>query len=194
MLVLFLNKILKPLRDLAQVFKILSLCADKIEKQPCFVEPASDLIKLCGLPFLKKKVSDEITYTEDTANSLALLGELMKVRSSKLRIQICKCIVDFYHAQPPKKHIPGYQQVSSSYKIKMAEVGGLAKAMIQSVHLLEIQLIEKLWVLKVLQHLSTSVLDLQRSVYCHVLEKPHWSSRMLSKYCAIEIKCAVTDG
>lgn len=50
----------------------------------------------------------------------------------------------------------GYQQVSSSYKIKMAEVGGLAKAMIQSVHLLEIQLIEKLWVLKVLQHLSTS--------------------------------------
>lgn len=145
-----------PLRDLAQVFKILGLCADKIEKQPCFVDPASDLIKLCGLPFLKKKVSDEITYTEDTANSLALLGELMKVPSSKLRIQICKCIIDFYHAEPPKKHIPGYQQVSSSYKIKMAEAGGLAKAMVQSVHLLENQLVEKLWVLKVLQHLSTS--------------------------------------
>uniref|UniRef100_A0A8C2QPV8 Cilia and flagella associated protein 69 n=1 Tax=Cricetulus griseus TaxID=10029 RepID=A0A8C2QPV8_CRIGR len=161
-----------PLRDLAQVFKILSLCADKIEKQPCFVEPASDLIKLCGLPFLKKKVSDEITYTEDTANSLALLGELMKVRSSKLRIQICKCIVDFYHAQPPKKHIPGYQQVSSSYKIKMAEVGGLAKAMIQSVHLLEIQLIEKLWVLKVLQHLSTSEAN------CTLMVKSQAASRI----------------
>ncbi|KAM7316097.1 hypothetical protein ACRRTK_024777 [Alexandromys fortis] len=145
-----------PLRDLAQVFKILGLCAEKIEKQPCFVEPASDLIKLCGLPFLKKKVSDEITYTEDTANSLALLGELMKIPSSKLRIQICKCIVDFYHAEPPKKHIPGYQQVSSSYKVKMAEVGGLAKAMVQSVLLIENQLVEKLWVLKVLQHLSTS--------------------------------------
>lgn len=50
----------------------------------------------------------------------------------------------------------GYQQVSSSYKIKMAEVGGLAKAMVQSVLLLENQLVEKLWVLKVLQHLSTS--------------------------------------
>lgn len=37
-----------PLRDLAQIFKILSLCAEKIEKQPCFVEPASDIIKLCG--------------------------------------------------------------------------------------------------------------------------------------------------
>nr|KAF6418073.1 cilia and flagella associated protein 69 [Rousettus aegyptiacus] len=108
------------------------------------------------LPFLKKKVSDEITYAEDTANSIALLGDLMKVPSSELRIQICKCIVDFYHAEPPKKHIPGYQQASSSYKIQMAEVGGLAKTMVQSLTLLDNQLVEKLWVLKALQHLSTS--------------------------------------
>ncbi|XP_058441013.1 metalloreductase STEAP2 isoform X5 [Marmota monax] len=144
-----------PLRDLAQIFKILNLCAGKIENQPQFIEPACDILKLCGLPFLKKKVSDEITYAEDTAISIALLGDLMKIPSSELRIQICKCIVDFYHAEP-KKHIPGYQQASSSYKIKMAEVGGLAKTMVQSMTLLENQLVEKLWVLKVLQHLSTS--------------------------------------
>nr|ACA35054.1 hypothetical protein [Plecturocebus moloch] len=146
-----------PLRDLAQIFKILNLCAGKIKNQPRFAESAYDIIKLCGLPFLKKKVSDEITYAEDTANSIALLGDLMKIPSSELRIQICKCIVDFYHAEPPKKHIPGYQQASSSYKIQMAEVGGLAKTMVQSMTLLENQLVEKLWVLKVLQHLSTSV-------------------------------------
>ncbi|XP_009201753.2 cilia- and flagella-associated protein 69 isoform X3 [Papio anubis] len=145
-----------PLRDLAQIFKILNLCAGKIKNQPRFVESAYDIIKLCSLPFLKKKVSDEITYAEDTANSIALLGDLMKIPSSELRIQICKCIVDFYHAEPPKKHIPGYQQASSSYKIQMAEVGGLAKTMVQSITLLEHQLVEKLWVLKVLQHLSTS--------------------------------------
>uniref|UniRef100_D4A7D1 Cilia and flagella associated protein 69 n=1 Tax=Rattus norvegicus TaxID=10116 RepID=D4A7D1_RAT len=161
-----------PLRDLAQIFKILSLCAEKIEKQPCFVEPASEIIKLCGLPFLKKKVSDEITYTEDTANSFALLGELMKIPSSKLRIQICKCIVDFYHAEPLKKHISGYQQVSSSFKIKMVEVGGLAKAMVQSALLLENQLVEKLWVLKVLQHLSTS------GVNCTLMVKAQAASRI----------------
>ncbi|XP_032762911.1 cilia- and flagella-associated protein 69 isoform X2 [Rattus rattus] len=161
-----------PLRDLAQIFKILSLCAEKIEKQPCFVEPASEIIKLCGLPFLKKKVSDEITYTEDTANSFALLGELMKIPSSKLRIQICKCIVDFYHAEPLKKHISGYQQVSSSFKIKMVEVGGLAKAMVQSALLLENQLVEKLWVLKVLQHLSTS------GVNCTLMVKAQAASRL----------------
>uniref|UniRef100_A0A452UWZ4 Cilia and flagella associated protein 69 n=1 Tax=Ursus maritimus TaxID=29073 RepID=A0A452UWZ4_URSMA len=146
----------KPLRDLAQIFKILNLCAEKIENQPHFIESAFNILKLCGLPFLKKKVSDEITYAEDTANSIALLGELMKIPNSELRIQICKCIVDFYHAEPPKKHITGYQQASSSYKIKMAEVGGLAKTMVQSLALLENQLVEKLWVLKALQHLSTS--------------------------------------
>nr|XP_044623511.1 cilia- and flagella-associated protein 69 isoform X3 [Equus asinus] len=83
-------------------------------------------------------------------------SDLMKIPSSELRIQICKCIVDFYHAEPPKKHITGYQQASSSYKIQMAEVGGLAKTMVLSLALLENQLVEKLWVLKVLQHLSTS--------------------------------------
>ncbi|XP_039105961.1 cilia- and flagella-associated protein 69 isoform X2 [Hyaena hyaena] len=145
-----------PLRDLSHIFKILNLCAEKIENQPHFIEAAFNILKLCGLPFLKKKVSDEITYADDTANSIALLGELMKVPNSELRIQICKCIVDFYHAEPPKKHITGYQQASSSYKIKMAEVGGLAKKMVQSLALLENQLVEKLWVLKALQHLSTS--------------------------------------
>ncbi|KAF6085543.1 cilia and flagella associated protein 69 [Phyllostomus discolor] len=145
-----------PLRDVAQIFTILNLCAGKIENQPCFIEPAHDIIKLCRLPFLKKKVSDEITYAEDTANSIALLGDLMKIPSSELRIQICKCIVDFYHAEPPKKRITGYQQASSTYKIQMAEVGGLAKMMVESLALLENQLVEKLWVLKALQHLSTS--------------------------------------
>ncbi|XP_013835120.2 cilia- and flagella-associated protein 69 isoform X2 [Sus scrofa] len=146
-----------PLRDLARIFKILNLCAGKIKKQPHFLEPAFNILKLCSLPFLKKKVSDEITYAEDTANSIALLGDLMKMPSSELRIQICKCIINFYHAEPPKKHITGYQQASASYKIKMAEVGGLAKAMAQSLALLENELVEKLWVLKALQHLSTSV-------------------------------------
>ncbi|EPQ13894.1 Hypothetical protein D623_10033820 [Myotis brandtii] len=159
-----------PLRDLAQIFKILNLCAGKIENQPPFLEPAYNIIKLCGLPFLKKKVSDEITYAEDTAKSIALLGNLMKIPSSELRVQICKCIVDFYHAEPSKKHITGYQQASSAYKIQMAEVGGLAKTMVQSLALLENQLVEKLWVLKALQHLSTS------EVNCTLMMKAYAAS------------------
>eukprot|EP00074_Homo_sapiens_P091398 XP_016868128.1 cilia- and flagella-associated protein 69 isoform X14 [Homo sapiens] len=76
----------------------------------------------------------------------------MKIPSSELRIQIC------------------YQQASSSYKIQMAEVGGLAKTMVQSMTLLENQLVEKLWVLKVLQHLSTS------EVNCTIMMKAQAAS------------------
>ncbi|XP_032339926.1 cilia- and flagella-associated protein 69 isoform X3 [Camelus ferus] len=111
-----------PLRDLAQIFKILNLCAGKIKKQPHFIEPAYNILKLCGLPFLKKKVSDEITYAEDTANSIALLGDLMKVPSSELRIQICKCITDFYHAEPPKQHIP---EVNCTLMVKAQAASGI---------------------------------------------------------------------
>uniref|UniRef100_A0A8C5KHJ6 Cilia and flagella associated protein 69 n=1 Tax=Jaculus jaculus TaxID=51337 RepID=A0A8C5KHJ6_JACJA len=131
-----------PLRDLAQIFKILNLCAGKIKDQHQFLEPALDILKLCGAIILY--------------SFILLTGELMKIPSSELRIQVCKCIVDFYHAEPLKKHIPGYQQASPSYKIKMVETGGLAQIMVQSVLMLENQLVEKLWVLKVLQHLSTS--------------------------------------
>lgn len=50
----------------------------------------------------------------------------------------------------------GYQPTSASYKIQMAEVGGLAETLVLSLALVENQLTEKLWVLKALQHLSIS--------------------------------------
>ncbi|KAG8507846.1 Cilia- and flagella-associated protein 69 [Galemys pyrenaicus] len=184
----------QPLRDLAQIFKILNLCAEKIKNQPNFIESAYDILKLCGLPFLKKKASDEITYAEDTANSIALLGDLMKIPSSELRIQICKCIVDFYHAEPPKKHITGYQQASSSYKIQMAEVGGLAKSMVQSMALLENQLVEKLWVLKALQHLSTSGLYIFKSEHFYFLLFSLLSNNFRKVNCTLMMKAQAASG
>lgn len=50
----------------------------------------------------------------------------------------------------------GYQPTSPNYKIKMAEKGEIAKYLVYSLALVENQLTEKLWVLKALQHLSTS--------------------------------------
>ncbi|PNJ70160.1 CFAP69 isoform 7 [Pongo abelii] len=163
------EKQLKFVKKLVRCYQN-GLCSRLLQNSENFSSSLDSSSWYFSLPFLKKKVSDEITYAEDTANSIALLGDLMKIPSSELRIQICKCIVDFYHAEPPKKHIPGYQQASSSYKIQMAEVGGLAKTMVQSMTLLENQLVEKLWVLKVLQHLSTS------EVNCTIMMKAQAAS------------------
>ncbi|XP_031795838.1 cilia- and flagella-associated protein 69 [Sarcophilus harrisii] len=175
-----------PLRDLAQIFKIMSLCSEKIEKQPVFLEIVCEILKLCRLPFLKKKTSDEITYAKEISEAVSHLGDLIKIPNSELRIQLCKCIVDFYHAEPLKKQIAGYQQVSSTYKIQMIESGGLAEILVLSWDLLQAELIEKLWLLKTLQHLSTSEINcnlmikaLAANKICSCLNNPDPSGQLL---------------
>ncbi|XP_075275494.1 cilia- and flagella-associated protein 69 isoform X2 [Opisthocomus hoazin] len=145
-----------PLKDLAQIIEILNLCAEKINEQEAFTEPLCELIKLCGLPFQKKKLSDEVNFSMAVSKSIAQLGYLMRVPSSQVRIQICKCVVSFYDMELPRKILSGYQPTSANYKIQMAELGGLAETLVLSLALVENQLTEKLWVLKALQHLSSS--------------------------------------
>ncbi|XP_031470400.1 cilia- and flagella-associated protein 69 isoform X2 [Phasianus colchicus] len=161
-----------PLKDLTQIMDILNLCAEKVNEQEAFVEPVCELIKLCGLPFQKKKLSDEVNYSVAVSKSIAQLGCLMRVPSSQVRIQICKCIISFYKMELPKKLLPGYQPTSANYKIQMAELGGLAETLVLSLALVENQLTEKLWVLKALEHLSSS------GVNCRHMMKAQAASRL----------------
>ncbi|XP_072185054.1 cilia- and flagella-associated protein 69 isoform X2 [Excalfactoria chinensis] len=161
-----------PLKDLAQIMDILNLCAEKVNKEEAFIEPVCELIKLWGLPFQKKRLSDEVTYSVAVSKCIAQLGCLMRVPSSQVRIQICKSIISFYKMELPKKLLPGYQPTSANYKIQMAELGGLAETLVLSLALVENQLTEKLWVLKALQHLSSS------GVNCKHMMKAQAASRL----------------
>ncbi|XP_059698880.1 cilia- and flagella-associated protein 69 isoform X2 [Haemorhous mexicanus] len=145
-----------PLKDLAQISEILSLCAEKMYEQEAFTEPLCELIKLFELPFQKRKSSEEMNYSIEASKSIALLGYLMSLPSSQVKIQICKTIVSFYNMDLPGKRLSGYQPTSPNYKIQMAEAGGVAEYFVYSLALVENQLTEKLWVLKALQHLSIS--------------------------------------
>ncbi|NWZ65424.1 CFA69 protein, partial [Acrocephalus arundinaceus] len=145
-----------PIKNVAQITEILNLCAEKMNEQEAFTEPLCELIKLFGLPFQKKKSSDEGTYSVEVSQSIAQLGYLMRVPSSQVKIQICKSIVSFYNMELPGKLLSGYQPTSADYKIRRAEEGGLAESLVLSLALVENQLTEKLWILKALQHLSTS--------------------------------------
>ncbi|NWH66776.1 CFA69 protein, partial [Geococcyx californianus] len=161
-----------PLENLAQITEILNLCAEKMNEKEAFTEPLCELIKLCGLPFHKKKFSDEASYSVTVSKSIAQLGYLMRVPSSQVRIQICKCVVSFYDMKLPRKLLPGYQPTSAKYKIQMAELGGLAETLVLSLALVEEQLTEKLWVLKALQHLCSS------GVNCRLMMKARAASRL----------------
>ncbi|XP_054846925.1 cilia- and flagella-associated protein 69 [Eublepharis macularius] len=145
-----------PLKELTRISKILNLCAEKIQDHIDFIEPTCEILKLYRLPFYKKKLSDEVNYAKEAQESVAQLGYLMRVPCSEVRIQICKCVISFYHAEPPKKEFDVYQPLSANYKRKMVELGGLAETLVLALALVENQLAEKLWIIKTLQHLSTS--------------------------------------
>nr|XP_060638275.1 cilia- and flagella-associated protein 69 isoform X3 [Anolis sagrei ordinatus] len=149
------------LNDIAQISKILNLCAERSHIDIVFIEPTCEILKLYGLPFSKKKLSDEVTYAKEVQEAISQLGCLMRVPCSQVRIQICKSIINFYHAEPPKKEFQVYQPVSANYKKHMVELGGLAETLVLSLTLVENQLTEKLWIIKTLQHLSISETNCQ---------------------------------
>uniref|UniRef100_A0A8C5X1A7 Cilia and flagella associated protein 69 n=1 Tax=Malurus cyaneus samueli TaxID=2593467 RepID=A0A8C5X1A7_9PASS len=155
-----------------QINEILNLCAEKVNEQEAFTEPLCELIKLFALPFHKKKSFDEANYAVEVSQSIAQLGHLMRVPSSQVKMQICRCIISFYNTELPGKLLLGYQPASADYKIQMAEVGGLAETLFMSLTLVENQLIEKLWVLKALQHLSTSETN------CRLMMKAQAASKL----------------
>ena len=63
------------MKDLVQIFKVINVCADRVEEQHLYVEPICDLVKICGLPFLKEKTSDETAYQQIAVESISQLGE-----------------------------------------------------------------------------------------------------------------------
>ncbi|XP_078083842.1 cilia- and flagella-associated protein 69 isoform X2 [Mustelus asterias] len=60
-----------PIKDLVQVFKILNICAEKVRDQDDYVQPICDILKLCGLPFLMEKSSDESNFTQVVSESIS---------------------------------------------------------------------------------------------------------------------------
>lgn len=65
------------MKELVQVFKILNVCADRMDSQILYEQPVVDILKLCALPYLKEKSSDELTYEQIVIESVSQLGEYL---------------------------------------------------------------------------------------------------------------------
>ena len=62
------------MKDLVSVLGLLNVCADRIGEQQAYIEPMCQIIKLCCVPLLKQKTSDETSYEQIAVESLAQLG------------------------------------------------------------------------------------------------------------------------
>uniref|UniRef100_A0A674CWH2 Cilia and flagella associated protein 69 n=1 Tax=Salmo trutta TaxID=8032 RepID=A0A674CWH2_SALTR len=134
------------LKELADVFKILYICAEKSKDHPEYTSVLCDLLKICRLPFLKEKTSDEVTYAQTVKESLSQMGFLMRVPNADVRNQICHSIISVYRLHP----------TSLGYRVQLLEKSGLAETLVLSMALLENQPAVKLHVLQTLQMLSSS--------------------------------------
>ena len=72
--------------DLVAVFKILNILADRVDEHPIYVSPIIEILKICSLPFLKEKSSDEMSYETIAIESVAQLGNACVTLQQKHRV------------------------------------------------------------------------------------------------------------
>ncbi|PVD30636.1 hypothetical protein C0Q70_09909 [Pomacea canaliculata] len=142
-----------PMKELVQVFKILNVCADRMDSQILYEQPVVDILKLCALPYLKEKSSDELTYEQIVIESVSQLGYLMRIPSDIIRKQICRTLQAFYNESSIVQDVQ-HKPSSLSYNRRMVEMSDISETLVKSLALLENNLDIKLQVLSVLQDLS----------------------------------------
>uniref|UniRef100_W5LI90 Cilia and flagella associated protein 69 n=1 Tax=Astyanax mexicanus TaxID=7994 RepID=W5LI90_ASTMX len=143
------------LKDLADLFRILNICAERSKDHPEYAPVLCDLLHICRLPFLKEKASDEPNYASVVTDSLSQLGLFMRVPDCKIREQISTSIISLYSTDKARQY-DGVCPISLGYRQELVECSGLAETLTMSLALLENQLPAKHQVLRALQMLSSS--------------------------------------
>lgn len=143
-----------PMKDLVQVFKLLNVCSDRVNEQPRYEQFIVDILKICSLPFLKEKSSDELVYEQIVIESIDQLGFLMRVPSTEVRLQICATLLSFYSETPQSQDVQYHKGTTLAYNQKVVENSDIAETLVKSLALLENDLPVKIAVLNVLQKYS----------------------------------------
>ncbi|XP_042290926.1 cilia- and flagella-associated protein 69-like isoform X1 [Thunnus maccoyii] len=163
------------LRELKGVARILNICAEKVKDHLEYVPVLCEALKICGLPFLKEKASDELNYAQDVTEFLCHMGRLMRVSDAEVRQQLVESVKSFYSCVAPKQLLDGtdrpaktkpwtfhsrlslrLQPTSPGYRLQLLERSDLAKTLLLSMAALENQPAIKLQLLQTLKILSSS--------------------------------------
>ncbi|XP_046371006.1 cilia- and flagella-associated protein 69-like [Haliotis rufescens] len=142
------------MKELVQVFKVLNVCADRVDKQPLYEQPIIDILKICSLPYLKEKSSDELVYEQIVVESVSQLGYLMRVPSTEVRQQICVTLASFYSKSSKHQEVQKHKASTVEYNQRMVENSDISETLIKSLALLETDLGVRHEVLEVLQRFS----------------------------------------
>lgn len=65
------------MKDLVQVFKVLNTCADRVSEQPRYEPFIVEILKICSVPFLQEKSSDELVFEQIVTESISQIGNIV---------------------------------------------------------------------------------------------------------------------
>uniref|UniRef100_A0A3P8VHQ8 Cilia- and flagella-associated protein 69 ARM repeats domain-containing protein n=1 Tax=Cynoglossus semilaevis TaxID=244447 RepID=A0A3P8VHQ8_CYNSE len=147
------NQIGFLLKDLSGIAKILNICADKGKDQPDYWQILLEAVKICRLPFLKERTSDELNYAQEGIDFISNLGCLMRVPEAEIRQQILESVISLYSSVDEQIR-DGLQQTSPGYRLQLLELSDMAQSLVLSMSTLEDQPSVRLQLLKTLKVLS----------------------------------------
>ncbi|XP_058475446.1 cilia- and flagella-associated protein 69-like isoform X2 [Solea solea] len=172
------NQIGFLLRELTGLARILDICAEKVTDHPEYVPIVCEALRICRLPFLKERASDELNYAQDVIAFISHLGCLMRVSEADVRLQLLETVRSFFSnvAGQPRdgmdratklkpRTLPPYrfsilslslQPTSPGYRLQLLEHSDLTRSLLLSITLLEDQPAVNVQLLKTLQLLSGS--------------------------------------
>uniref|UniRef100_A0A674N5H2 Cilia- and flagella-associated protein 69 ARM repeats domain-containing protein n=1 Tax=Takifugu rubripes TaxID=31033 RepID=A0A674N5H2_TAKRU len=144
------------LKELTGIATILNICAEKAKDHHEYLPILCEALKICSLPFLKEKSSDELNYAKDGIEFLSHMGCLMRVPDADVRNQLVDTVKSFYNSVAPIELLDGLQVTSPGYRLQLLEHSDLAQTLLLSMAALENQPNIKLKLLQTLQFLSCS--------------------------------------
>ncbi|XP_071947275.1 cilia- and flagella-associated protein 69-like isoform X2 [Antedon mediterranea] len=143
------------LKDLVQVFKVLNVMADRVSEYPLYLTPMINILKLCSLPFLRQKSSDESIFSQISVESLSQIAYLVRVPNKEVRKQLADTLLNIYTTDPPNVEFQDLVPVTRAFNIEQVNLSDIAETLTKSLPLFEVDLEVKISFLDVLQHLSS---------------------------------------
>jgi hypothetical protein len=86
---------------------LLCTVSERLQSTPGYVQSFCQLIKLCGRPFLKERLSDENNYTADVLQTLSLIGQFVMSGDQQVTSAVAKTVAAFYTEEPNRAFLEG---------------------------------------------------------------------------------------
>ncbi|XP_037548992.1 cilia- and flagella-associated protein 69-like [Nematolebias whitei] len=144
------------LRELTDLSRILNICAEKTTDHHEYAAVLCEALKICSLPFVKERASDELNFTQAVTEFLSNMARLMRVSHEEVRLRLVESVKSFFSSAVQIKEPEGLQHVSPGFRLQQLDHSDVPRTLLLSMAAVQNQPAVRLQLLQTLQILSSS--------------------------------------